>query len=510
MKFLAKAFFLLILFTGISIGSYWLIFSQGLILGLFLALVLLIFCLAVVALSLYGLHTGQLAKLRLANRMEVASLLILTVYFSSAVGLFALANTLIEAKDLTKDFTAAEKTQTLALSFFNSASSQNVVGTIEKNGISYSYTTATKDEIDKVDALLSQEKERIDAFFGNESKGELTIVFHDDFDTLSEASGIEDALGYYDYYTQEIHLVPDEYSWDVTLLHEYTHHQSHLYSTEQGLSETRLPAWFEEGTAEYLAGESSDWYEIEEVEAIDFHLMDHNFTFHDTYTRDFDPYVQSLLAVESLAHAYGEDQLQSFLAAKMPSEFYKMLEETTEMKLADFQKTFLDDLIAESKAESEAYDAAYKALENKNHKEAQRLIDELSAEASDEELARLAWMQTDLYLMQDQLDEAIAFMEKRLETSGPQYRTDDLMTLAEFYVLTDPEKSLELIEQADEEAIDDSYAYELEAYLEAYGLINSPSPQEGYEILLDEELIYNETILEEVTEKMENEFPAAS
>src|SRR5690606_9606620 len=131
--------------------------------------------------------------------------LILTIYLSSAIGLFALANTLIEAKDLTKDFTAAEKTQTLASSFFNSTATQNVAGTIEKNGISYSYTNSTKDEIDKVDALLEQEKERIDKFFGNESTGELTIVFHDDFDTLSEASGIEDALGYYDYYTQEIH-----------------------------------------------------------------------------------------------------------------------------------------------------------------------------------------------------------------------------------------------------------------------------------------------------------------
>lgn len=507
MKFLGKALLLLIIFTGISIGSYWLIFSQGLILGLFLAFILLIFCLAVVALSLYGLHIGQLAKLRLVNRMEIASLLILTIYLSSAIGLFALANTLIEAKDLTKDFTAAEKTQTLASSFFNSTATQNVAGTIEKNGISYSYTNSTKDEIDKVDALLEQEKERIDKFFGNESTGELTIVFHDDFDTLSEASGIEDALGYYDYYTQEIHLVPDEYSWDITLLHEYSHHQSHVYSQEQMLSETRLPAWFEEGTAEYLAGESSDWYEMEEVEPIDFHLMDHNFTFHDTYTRNFDPYVQSLLAVESLADAYGEDQLKSFLAAKMPSEFYKMLEETTGMTLVDFQETFLDDLMAESKAESETYEAAYEALDNGDHEEAQALIDELSVSASDEELARLAWMQTDLYLMQDQFDEAIAFMENRLETSGPKHRIDDLMTLAEFYMLMDPEKSLALIQQADEESVDEAYTYELEAYLEAYELINSPSPQEGYLILLDEELIYNETINKKVADKVENEFP---
>src|SRR5690606_35023838 len=131
-----------------------------------------------------------------------------------------------------------------------------------------------------------------------------------------------------------------------------------------------------------LAGESSDWYEMEEVEPIDFHLMDHNFTFHDTYTRNFDPYVQSLLAVESLADAYGEDQLKSFLAAKMPSEFYKMLEETTGMTLVDFQETFLDDLMAESKAESETYEAAYEALDNGDHEEAQALIDELSVSAS--------------------------------------------------------------------------------------------------------------------------------
>lgn len=510
MKFLGKALLLLILFTGISIGSYWLIFSQGLILGLFLAFILLIFCLAVVALSLYGLHIGQLAKLRLVNRMEIASLLILTVYLSSAIGLFTLANTLIEAKDLTKDFTAAEKTQTLASSFFNSTAPQNAAGTIEKNGISYSYTNSTKDEIDKIDAFLEKEKGRIDDFFGNEGTGELTIVFHDDFDTLSEATGMEDAMGYYEYYTQEIHLVPDDYSWDSTLLHEYSHHQSYMYSQEQVLSESRLPAWFEEGTAEYLAGQSSDWYEMEEVETIDFHLMDHNFTFHDTYTRDFDPYVQSFLAVESLADAYGEGELQLLLAAKMPSEFYKMLEETTGMTLVEFQETFLDDLIAESKNELERYDAAYEALEKGNLEEAQTLIDELSALAAAEDLAELAWMQTDLFLIQGQFDKAIAFMENRLETGDPEDRIDDLMTLAELYVLIDPEKSLELIQQADEESADGEYMYELDAYLEAYELIDSPSPQEGYLILLDEELIYNETINKKLAEKVENEFPQAS
>ncbi|MGK7379133.1 tetratricopeptide repeat protein [Planococcus sp. 1R117A] len=501
---------LIIIFIGMSIGSYWLIFSQGLVLGILISLVLLALCIAVLAFSLYGIEIGQLKKIRLTSRMQVASLLILTVYLSSAIGLFAVANTLLEAKELTGNFTAAEKTQTLASSLWNSSTNQDLSGTMEKNDVTYSYTSSTKGEISKIDEFLEREKGRIADFFGNEDTGNLTIVFHDDFDTLAEATGHDEARGYYDYSTQEIHMVPDDYSWDIILLHEYSHHQSHLYSETHRLAETRLPSWFEEGTADYLAGESSDWYELEDVETVDFHLLDYNYSFHDTYTRKYDPYIQSFLAVESLVNEHGEDVLKTFLPAKLPSEFYEMLEETTGMTLGDFQKTFLDDVVEESKTEQEKYNAAYEAMEKGNYAEAAGIIDELSALASDEDLSQLAWMQTDLYLMQGQFNEAIKFMERHLENGDPEYRIDDLTTLAEIYVLINPEKSLELIKTAAEESSEDEDMYDLEAYLEAYELISSSSPYEGYMILLDEELIYNETIIKQLTEKVEKEFPEAS
>ncbi|MGI2329138.1 hypothetical protein [Planococcus sp. YIM B11945] len=509
MKFLAKALILLLIFIGLSIGSYWLIFSQGLAAGIGIAFVLLLLCLAILAFSLYGIEIGQLKKIWLISRMEVASLLILTVYLSSAIGLFAIANTFLETKENSGNFTAAEKTQTLASSLWSS-NTNNTAGTLEKNGVTYSYTASTKDEIDKIDELLEQEKGRIADFFGNETTSNLTIVFHDEVDTLAEATGFDEALGYYDYHTQEIHLVPDDYSWDITLLHEYSHHQSDLYSRKHGLADTRLPAWFEEGIANYLAGETSDWYELEDVEIIDFHLLDQYYQFPDTFTRNFDPYAQSFLAVESLVRSYGEEVLKTFLPAKLPSEFYDLLKEITGMTLSDFQATFLDEMIEENKTEQNKYDTAYEAMEKGNYEEAQNLIDELAISTSEEDLGHLAWMQTDLYLMQGQFDEAIDFMENQLENGDAENRIDDLMTLAEIYVLIDPEKSLELIQLAEEESSKAEELYDLEAYLEAYELISSSSPYEGYMLLLDEELVYNETIIKKLTEKVEKELPKAS
>lgn len=514
MKVLWKVVILSVLFLGFSIGSYWLIFSQGLVLGILISFMLLVLCSAGLAFSLYGIESGQLEKIWLKSRMEVAALLILTVYLSSAIGLFAVANSFLEAKELTKNFSAAEKTQMLASSLWNSNSTSSTIGSIEKNGVVYSFTASTKDEIDKIDAFLEEEKARIADFYDNAEMGGLTIVFHDDFDTLSKASGYEEAMGYYDYYSQEIHLVPDDYSWDIILLHEYSHYQSHLYSQKYGLSETRLPLWFEEGVADYLAGETSDWYVLEDVEVTDFKLLDYDYSFHNTYSRNYDPYVQSFLAVESLVNDYGEELLPTFLSAKMPSEFYAMLEEATGMELAEFQKTFLDSMIEESTAEQEKYDAAYEAMEKRKYEEAAKIIDELKENASEEDLNHLTWMQTDLYLMQDQFDEAIAFMQDRLENGNSDYRLDDLMTLAEIYLLVDPEVSLELVREADVVAMEDENMefgyYDMEAYLEAYELINSSSPYEGYMILLEEELIYNETIIEKIDEKVAEEFPEAS
>ncbi|TAA73120.1 hypothetical protein [Planococcus salinarum] len=514
MNGLTKFLILTVLFIGFSIGSFWLIFSQGLVFGLLIGFILLLLCLAALGLSLYGIDFGHLENIRLNTPLEVAGLLILTVYLSAAIVLFGVSNSLLELQDITKDYSVSDKTDMLLSSFWNSDPNHLATGSIEKNGISYSFTASTEDEVEKIDAFLQAEKDRIADFYGNEEPGNLTLVFHDDFDTLSEASGYEEAMGYYDYDSQEIHIVPDDYSWDIILLHEYAHHQSHLYAENNGLSPTRLPLWFEEGTADYLAGETSDWYELSEVEVIDFKQLDTDYSFHNSYSRNFDPYVQSFLAVESLVNEYGEELLPTFLAAKMPSEFYGLLEEATGMKLADFQASFMDKMIEESTAEQAKYDAAFAALDRGDFAEAQQIIDELTENASEEDLNQLSWMQTDVLLMQDQFDEAIVFMEERLEKGDPEYRIDDLTTLAELYVLIEPAKSLELIVEADALLQDDEdlyiVYYDLDGYLEAYELINSSSPYEGYMILLEEELLYNETIIEQVEEKVENDFPEAS
>lgn len=516
MKVLLKIFILLILFSGFSIGSYWLIFSQGLLLGAAITLLLLMICSGVLAFSLYGIEKGQLRKIGLSSRMEVAALLILTVYLSSAVAITGFANTAMERRDLAKDYTAVEKTEMLAFSLWNGGAKPATAGNIERNGIIYSYTASTEDEVDKIDAFLEEEKERIADFFGNEEPGELTIVFHDNFDTLSDMSGYEEAMGFYDYHRQEIHIVPDDYLWDSVLLHEYVHYQSHLLARNNGLSDFRLPLWFEEGMADYLAGEDSGWYELEDVEITDFIYLDHDFTFHNSYTDTFDPYIQSFLAVESLVNEYGEEELKTFLTVEDSDEFYEMLEATTGMELADFQETFLDELIAESEAERAQYDAAYAAMDRKDYEESLRIINELKKDASEDDLYHLLWMETDLYLMQDRFGEAIELMEERIEGGDPDSRVDDLTSLAEIYLFSDPEKSLQLIQDAqifvddNEDELDMSFTYyDLEAYLEAYELINSETPLEGYKILLDEQLLYYETVIERVTEIVENELPQA-
>ena len=50
--------------------------------------------------------------------------------------------------------------------------------------------------------------------------------------------------------------------------------------------------------------------------------------------------------------------------------------------------------------------------------------------------------------------------------------------------------------------------YVFEKLIPAYQKINSPNPAGGYKILLDEELIYNGTVLEDLEIKLKRDYPA--
>src|SRR5690606_22724485 len=115
---------------------------------------------------------------------------------------------------------------------------------------------------------------------------------------------------------KSIHLVPTDENWELILVHEYSHYQSHLFSKQNGLSITRLPSWFEEGIADYFADDSIGWYDLERIELIDFHDLDSQRDFDNASTSKYDPYAQSFLAVESLVEENGEELILELLESQ--------------------------------------------------------------------------------------------------------------------------------------------------------------------------------------------------
>ena len=96
MKSLFKFFVYVIALVALSIGSYHLILSSSLAVGLGAAAVLLLFCAVLFIISFYAMIKGGFAFLRISNSGEAAGLMIFSVLLFSVVTFVAVINSFCE------------------------------------------------------------------------------------------------------------------------------------------------------------------------------------------------------------------------------------------------------------------------------------------------------------------------------------------------------------------------------------------------------------------------------
>lgn len=508
MKSIRKLLVLFVLLAALSIASFLLIFNQGLIGGLMLAALAALFCAALFSAGVIGILQGKLDFFKIHNTGEAVGAMLFAIILFTVVSVVTVANSFVEFTMGETNLAHEEKIRLFASNIFQ-VPAQKELSSEEKNGVTYYFIEENKNEIEKMDLLLQEQREELNAFFGTDDSSGLAIEFHEDYESMEDYAGIEDVSGFYNTLNRTIHLVPDDPQWELVLMHEYAHYQSHLFALENGLPVSRIPHWFEEGIAEYFAEASTYWFDLEGLEIEDFREMDDLDDFDASATDEFDPYAQAYLAVEALVQDRGEKVISELLESESVNAFYESFEEISGQTIEEFQRTFLLDMIAEQKLLEKNLDGIYTAMEAKQYSDAEKHLEEIKKTGDEYNIDEAYWIMTDNYLAQGLYENALELMEEKIALGDEQFLIDDLRLMAEIHLLSNPEKSLELASKAEQEAQKAGEAdfYEFDALIPALQKINSPNATIGYKILIREELIYNGYVLEALESKLNKEFP---
>ena len=486
--------------------AYFLILNQGLIGGLLIAGMFLTICTILFSASIMGIVKGSLKFMKLKNVGEAVGLMVFSILLTMVVIMVGIVNSFVIYTTGDQHQAKNDKVRLFASTIFKVPSQAELLKT-EKNGVTYFYSEKNKDEIFKIDEVLQRERESFNSFLGTKDEGGLTIEFHEDYDSLEAGYGSEEVAGYYYLGNKSIHLVPTDESWEMILVHEYSHYQSHLFSNQHGLPVTRIPSWFEEGIADYFADDSYVWYDLESVELIDFHDLDSQQEFDHAATDVYDPYTQSFLAVQSLVKAHGEDIIPVLLESRSTDTFYKKLEAMIGMEIKEYEEVFLEKMIAEQNQMREMLDLAYEQLDKKEYEEVQKTVAEIKEVGDIYDIDAAEWILVDAQLDQGNFKEAADLLDRKIEEGTEEFLIEDLFLLAEIYLLIDPQLSLEAALKAKKANQDNEYFFYEEDLVTIYEKINSPDSKDGYRQLLQEEWVYNSYVLKTLTDKLNKEYP---
>lgn len=503
MKSIVKQFILFIFFSYLA---YFLILNQGLTGGLLIAGMFLLACTFLFYSSVIGAAESSLNFIKFRTRTDAAGMTVISILLFFVVVGAAVMNSFVVYTSGDEQQTSKDKVRFFASTVFQVSSQADLLKT-EKNGVIYFYSPENEEEIKKVDQVLQRERESFASFLGTDDKTGLTIEFHEDYESLETGYGGENVAGYYNLGNKSIHFVPTDENWELILVHEYAHYQSHLFSSQHSLPITRIPSWFEEGIADYFADESSGWYDLNSIELIDFHDLDDQQNYDTAATDTYDPYAQSFLAVKSLVDVHGEEIITELLKSRSTDLFYKKLEAKIGMDIEEYQEVFLDQLIVEQNQLEEWMRLAYQQLDQQNYQGLERTAAHIKKAGDPHDIDAAVWLLVDAQLAQGEFQTAAELLVQKLEEGTEEFLVEDLFLLAEIYLLIDPQLSLESALQA-EKANPNSEDYFYEKDLVAiYEKINSDEPQEGYRQLLDDEWVYNRYVLDKLNDKLKKEFP---
>lgn len=364
MKLLLKWCVYSAIFAALLIAGYMLIFSLDVIGGGIVWLLFIFLCFLIFCACIFGLVIGHLNFIKLRNRIEVTGLMLFSIFFGLVMSVVLYINAVLDYGVKGENYSLEEKTRYITSMFAKMPSQKNMLKE-NKNGITYYYSEDTKLYVGKFDTYLQEEKETFDDVFGEGVSDPFVIEIHNDSKVLDANFLLPKHLGgYYNVLNKSIHLLPHEDDWESVLLHEYTHYRIHQFSKKSDLPLDRLPQWFQEGTGEYFGKKRSYDVNLDSFEAVDFRLLDLNKTYHETMGEQFNPYEQSILAVNSLIENHGVESIPELMMSKSIEDFYLNLEKITGQNVNEFQESLVNDLLVKQEEINNQLKLANKAIKD--------------------------------------------------------------------------------------------------------------------------------------------------
>lgn len=402
-----------------------------------------------------------------------------------------------------------ETKDSLNTNIFSQDSSKENLIEKEKDGTLYLSQTGDELQIGKYAAELKSEKTRFDKLFGSKVKDPLTIQIHESFH--SDEASSENAItgGYYIANDSTLHISMDIESWQNILIHEYTHYRTHQFYKMNNLSIDQIPTWFEEGIAEFMAGPLNLMSPSQLENISNFKKMDVTKGFQKLQQKGFFPYAQSYFAVQVLVNTHGVEVIPELLKSQTMDAFYDNLESITQKSLSNFQADFLSDLISNQEEIEEEFKRVEELVSEEEYSKAENLLSKIeksSLDSLDKDLAET--MIIEIYLQQGKYNELALKLQNKLNEDSANMRPLDFLTLAELYLLDNPQKALETIQTSKEYVMSEDLFYkQLVEVALPYEQISSDQKLTGYRTLIQEDLVFTEKIRGEIIEDLRKKYP---
>ncbi|MGB6407178.1 peptidase MA family metallohydrolase [Planococcus koreensis] len=379
----------------------------------------------------------------------------------------------------------------------------------EKDEILYLFPADSEQQIEKYAIELKSEKTRFDELLGSEVKDRLTIESHQSFNSPEVFSENSITGGYYIINDSTLHMSMELESWQNILIHEYTHYRTHQFYEMQDLPVNQIPTWFEEGIAEYMAGPLNLMAPSQLETVSDFRKMDSTESFQELQQEGFSPYAQSYFAVQQLVNTHGIEVIPELLKSQTMDAFYDNLERIAQKPLNEFQTDFLMDLIANQTEIIEEFKRVDELIEEGQYQHAENLllkIRESSLDLMDQSLAETKI--SEIYLEQGRYSELALKLQNKLDEESKDMRPVDFLTLAELYLIDNPQKALEIIQISKEYVMPEDLFYnQLVEVALPYEQINSDQELTGYRTLIEEDMIFTEEVRKEIVEDLKSKYP---
>lgn len=171
----------------------------------------------------------------------------------------------------------------------------------------------------------------------------LNIVLFSSEEEFESAFNLKGTTSMYAY--NVIYLSSDTIT-EHKIVHEYTHFRFDCFCEDQEIKSYKIPMWFNEGLAEYIAFKASSDDEapidIPVNRLKNFKELDKNDDITKAHFSGYLPYVQSYLTIDNIIDTNGANVVQDILIDSKKMNFYNSLEKNTDITIEEFQNMLIN------------------------------------------------------------------------------------------------------------------------------------------------------------------------